>query len=319
MTPPPGAPDDRGRPPRHWPLRRRGGRCHRCPLWPRLVIAACAGTAALGLAAPAGADPVQRISLYEEYEVTPAVSAQHRVFLTAEGVALSQKQCQEMGNGTNADVSRTARHDGQEGCEFHWSLADAGAEVFTIDDTGKFAFRSRTDELLAGFDTPDARATVASVVLTVHGAHVHETSGQPQIDSHDESTKNDATTVTWSQPDGAVEARGTIDPGASPTPPPPPATGATPPPATAAPSGLTRPQAAGHADAPDSSSGIYPVLAGFLTPLAVVAVFLIVGRWRANRAGAASEGTATAEALPPPADPAESAESARFPYGKPLG
>ena len=61
------------------------------------------------------------------------------------------------------------------------------------------------------------------------------------------------------------------------------------------------------------------MLAGFLTPLAVVAVFLIVGRWRANRAGAASEGTAAAEALPPPADPTESAESARFPYGKPLG
>ena len=309
MTPSPVPPDQRGRPPRPRPLRR----------WPRLVIAACAGAAALGFAAPAGAEPVQRISLYEEYEVTPAVSAQHRVFLTAEGVALSQKQCQEMGKGANTDVARTARHDGQEGCEFHWSLADAGAEVFTIDDTGKFAFRSRTDELLAGFDTPDARATIASVVLTVHGAHVHETSGQPQIDSHDESTKNDATTVTWSQPDGAVEARGTIDPGASPTPSPPPATGSAPQSTTAAPSGSARPQAAGSAD-PDPSGpplGIYPLLAGFLTPLAVVAVFLIVGRWRANRAGAASEKGAAAEAPPPPADPAESTESTRFPYGRP--
>ncbi len=306
MTPSPVPPDQRGRPPRPCPLRR----------WPRLVIAACAGAAALGFTAPAGAEPVQRISLYEEYEVTPAVSAQHRVFLTAEGVALSQKQCQEMGKGANTDVARTTRHDGQEGCEFHWSLADAGAEVFTIDDTGKFAFRSRTDELLAGFDTPDARASVASVVLTVHGAHVHETSGQPQIDSHDESTKNDATTVTWSQPDGAVEARGTIDPGASPTPSPPPATGSAPQSTTAAPSGSVRPQAAGSAD-PDPSGpplGIYPLLAGFLTPLAVVAVFLIVGRWRANRAGAASEKGAAAEAPPPPADPAE---STRFPYGKP--
>jgi len=114
------------------------------------------------------------------------------------------------GGAAGAVSSLSVSVDGISGCRFTWQLADAGAEVISVDTGGIFHFESASSRLLEGYSSPEASATITRVTLIAHSSQVEEASAGATIISYAGSTKKDATTVTWENVSGTVSATGTV-------------------------------------------------------------------------------------------------------------
>lgn len=176
----------------------------------RTLLCAAGAVALVALGAPAFADEATPIHLVEVYDVTPGLSATHEVTLST-GSPLLSEQCQSMGTGARAISTVSVEVNGVAACRFTWDLEESGAEVLTVDDGGVFHFRSVSASLLEGFSSPEAVASIESVTLVAHASEIVEASAGGVITSPGASTKNDASTVTWTQVSDDVTATGTVD------------------------------------------------------------------------------------------------------------
>ena len=177
----------------------------------RPLLATLGAFALTAVGGAAFAQEPTSIRLVEEYDITPGVSATHEVTLSADE-PLSADQCEAMGSATGALSSLSVSVDGISGCRFTWQLADAGAEVISVDTGGVFHFESASSRLLEGYSSPEASATITRVTLIAHSSQVEEASAGATIISYAGSTKKDATTVTWENVSGTVSATGTVTP-----------------------------------------------------------------------------------------------------------
>lgn len=177
----------------------------------RPLLATLGAFALTAVGGAAFAQEPTSVRLIEEYDITPGVSATHEVTLSADE-PLSADQCEAMGSATGALSSLSVSVDGVSGCRFTWQLADAGAEVISVDTGGVFHFESASSRLLEGYSSPEASATITRVTLIAHSSQVEEASAGATIISYAGSTKKDATTVTWENVSGTVSATGTVTP-----------------------------------------------------------------------------------------------------------
>ena len=180
----------------------------------RPLLATLGAFAMTAVGGAAFAQEPTSIRLIEEYDITPGVSATHEVTLSSDE-PLSADQCEAMGSAAGAVSSLSVSVDGISGCRFTWQLADAGAEVISVDTGGVFHFESASSRLLEGYSSPEASATITRVTLIAHSSQVEEASAGATIISYAGSTKKDATTVTWENVSGAVSATGTVAPSAA--------------------------------------------------------------------------------------------------------
>ena len=171
----------------------------------RPLLATLGAFALTAVGGAAFAQEPTSIRLVEEYDITPGVSATHEVTLSADE-PLSADQCEAMGSAAGAVSSLSVSVDGISGCRFTWQLADAGAEVISVDTGGIFHFESASSRLLEGYSSPEASATITRVTLIAHSSQVEEASAGATIISYAGSTKKDATTVTWENVSGTVSA-----------------------------------------------------------------------------------------------------------------
>lgn len=180
----------------------------------RPLLATLGAFALTAVGGAAFAQEPTSIRLIEEYDITPGVSATHEVTLSSDE-PLSADQCEAMGSAAGAVSSLSVSVDGISGCRFTWQLADAGAEVISVDTGGVFHFESASSRLLEGYSSPEASATITRVTLIAHSSQVEEASAGATIISYAGSTKKDTTTVTWENVSGAVSATGTVAPSAA--------------------------------------------------------------------------------------------------------